>query len=742
MAISNCRKLKRLMPTLIGILLALSLGPDSAAARPDTLSVSVSRFRVAPGDTVDIRVQLRGTNGTNREQVQAVLLKPSRGVEPLSLSQVGSEPGLYRAQIRFGSDDAAGLYAVHVWTGPQRQPRAVGKATVLLGRIVADFALPGYIDGDRPAADLKRYLDEFQAFGGNLLVAHGLITGKKAYYASRVVQTDVQPGSPDDLVEAMLREADRRGISVLLSVSWDLTRKTPYGDRMRQIRSIMKEMYSLYRHHPSLVGFYSYQEGSGTYYVPFIREFSRFAKSLNPNLLTACAPYVDDPLLAGYLSTVESLDIIIYQGMVMASYRSDNQKMYPLRRVRDFVSLGIGAAKLQNKISLTHVELFGYDQHRLAPDIPATTYDNIYGQILSAATAAGADGIALFTYHAHIFAPAKKHPQVERSRAAVRDGLKAFRLITSEISIEPNHLALYVPYSDWVIERWPNDYLPALDAFRTMGIPVDVLPYAPPVDESLLPYYPFHLNKDVLARLLKQRTVLILPNVSGFQQTDSDLIKAFVDAGGAVVAFGPQIPTGRSYDRRELFGGEEADTKTRTALTVRRAIGDRVPSGSRRTLDGLRLRAWRVTDGKAVATFEDGSAAVVTHRPGKGVTIAILPDAQTAARYIPDLVRDAIDYALQSMGVTRPVDILGTNADVDLAVRTLPRGFRVGVVNHNPVELPIRLKPLGRLAAVLLQWRDLATGQDIGQSQPNQALSIRIPAGGFRALECREKPAR
>ncbi|HEY8225467.1 MAG TPA: hypothetical protein VIG25_09335, partial [Pyrinomonadaceae bacterium] len=30
--------------------------------------------------------------------------------------------------------------------------------------------------------------------------------------------------------------------------------------------------------------------------------------------------------------------------------------------------------------------------------------------------------------------------------------------------------------------------------------------------------YPFHMNRDVLSRLLKERTVLVLPNISGFQQ--------------------------------------------------------------------------------------------------------------------------------------------------------------------------------------------------------------------------------
>jgi hypothetical protein len=147
--------------------------------------------------------------------------------------------------------------------------------------------------------------------------------------------------------------------------------------------------------------------------------------------------------------------------------------------------------------------------------------------------------------------------QVRRSRTAVLDGIKAFELITAKVSQENNSLSVYFPYSDWIIERWSNYFLPALDAFRVLGVPVDVLPYAPPLAESVYPYYPFHLNNDVLSRLLTERTVLVLPNVSGFQQTDSDLIKAFVEQGGVIIAFGPQVPMGRSYERSELFGVDE-----------------------------------------------------------------------------------------------------------------------------------------------------------------------------------------
>ncbi len=69
----------------------------------------------------------------------------------------------------------------------------------------------------------------------------------------------------------MLSRADKYGYAVLLSVSWDMTRQSHYKSRMEEIKGITDELYALYKNHPSLAGFYSYQEGSGTYFVPYGR---------------------------------------------------------------------------------------------------------------------------------------------------------------------------------------------------------------------------------------------------------------------------------------------------------------------------------------------------------------------------------------------------------------------------------------------------------------------------------------
>ena len=706
----------------------------SLATPASQINLSVSRARVQPGQTVEIKITNEASN-----QIQAVLLVPNEGVKRISLTRAAQSNDLH-AQHMLPNDAPEGLYVVHAWIGDSSNPTAVGKASFLLGRLVNDFFIASYVDKTKPASDVEAYLKDFRSVGGNFLIAHNLITPNKALYASKIVTTDITSGAANDLVELILNLADKQGLGVLLSVSWDMTKQTPFKDRMVEIKGIAKELFELYQHHPSLAGFYSYQEGSGTYFVPFIREFSQFIKTLNRNLLTACAPHTDDPLLAGYLSTVEELDIIIYQAGVMASYRTDNRKLYPLRRVKDFCALGAGAKRLQNKIAINHVELFGYLENRLNPETAATTYGNIYPQILSAATITNADGISFFTYHAHVYEASKKFPQVERSRAAVSDGVKAFQLITAKVSHTNNDVTVYFPYSDWIIERWPNYFLPALDAFRVLGVPVDILPYAPPLEESVYPYYPFHLNKDVLKRLLSEQTVLVLPNVSGFQQTDGDLFKAFVEQGGVIVAFGPQIPMSRSWERNVLFGIDETNaTVSHTAVIIENSIGTRAKAASRVGYDGDKSVRWKLSGARLIASFEDGSPALTINKYGKGAAIAILPDAWSAAQKMRSLTLDILEYARSLRGGSSLVDIVGTNENTDMTAARTANGFRVAVVNHNSSDLSIVLKPTVSNSSNAT-WVDLLTDKVIGTSSED-SLKVNVPAIGFRAIEYRKKYA-
>jgi hypothetical protein len=717
-------------------LAAISLGFFSYGGDSESIRVRVSPFRVSDGDTVTIRIeQLRDS----AEALQAVLVKPLRGTSPLSLSPVAGSPGVFQTVVKIGNDSPQGMYAVHAWTGNSRMPAAVGKGTFLHGKIFADFFIAGVVDSKQPQRDILEYMDEFQKIGGNFLIAHALINDRKAFYPSKICKTDVAPGSPQDLVETVFANADRMGFPVMLSISWDTTRDSDSREYPGQIRAIASELYGLYRHHPSLVGMYSYQEGSGTYLVPYLRDFCDHVKTLNRGLLTGCAPYVDDPLLSGYMGTVESLDMIVFQGMTMASYRPDNRQCYPLRRVRDFCSQSVGAARFQDKIAVTHVELFGYLENRLAPDNATTRYENIYPQILSAATVAAADGISFFTYHPNIYAGRRKFPSVERSRRAVADGIRAFDLIGNRVSRGLNRVAIYFPYSDWVIERWHNDYLPALDGFRVLGIPADFLPYTPPARESTLPFYPFHKNDEALDKLLRERTILVLPNVSGFQKTDSDFIRAFVERGGVIIAFGPQIPMGNSYKRDELFGAAETGTKEQIEIEVRSASGKRVAAGTRFTLPPGSRPCYQPGSARVVATFADGSPAVFANRSGQGLAVAFVTDLATASRSFPDLVRDVIDEALGTVGRSRLVDILGTDENFDMAVSATPGGFRAAVVNHHPQAREIILRPLDIPAGARAEWYQLASGAPIPMGSDAGGLKMTVDGLSYAAVEFKIK---
>jgi hypothetical protein len=720
--------------------LALALGLMAFPAPAfDRLDVTVTPRRPEPGETVVVSIPAPKDGG----EVRAALLRPSQGRTPLPLqvSEAKSGDRTYEAAIAIGAGDPEGLYAVHVWTGDEKAPKALGKGWFLRGRLIADYPIMSLVDPQRPGADIRAYCEDFRGLGGNLLVVHALIDSKRAYYPSEIARSDVLRGSPGDRVEAFLREADRLGFACLLSVSWDMTHNVDYATAPAEIRLITEELWALYGHHPSLAGFYSYQEGSGTYLVPYLREFCGRIKALHPNLLTACAPYVDDPLLSGYLSMLKPLDMIIYQGMTMASFRPDNVKRYPLRRVRDFCGVGIGAKWIQDKIAITHTELFGYLENRVSKEHNTTSFENILGQVLSAATAAGSDGISFFTYHANVHDAGRKPgnaKDIARARQAVVDGLKAYDLIWEKVARRPSPVAFYYPYEDWAVERWTGSYLPAIDAFRALGVAAGFLPFAPAITESLYPFYPYRPNGTALRRFLGEKITLVLPDVSGFHTADSELVKRFLDQGGAVVAFGPRLPMGNTYDRDGLLGAAEGAQVPRKEIVVRRPAGGRVKGGARYVLRGDRAWAgWKAGSAKVVAEFEDGTAAVFTNRVGKGFVASFAVDAATAAREVPDVVRDVLDAAEAVTGGARPVDVLGATENVDLASCFVPGGVRAAVVNHAAGPLDVVIVPIGAKAGRGGAWTDLATGASRPGRAADGALAVTVPPRGFICWEYR-----
>ncbi len=724
-----------------GIRLAAALLAAGLLALPalayDRIDVSVEPRRPEPGDTVLVRVQAPAGSG----EVRAILLRPATGETALVLRPADNEPGgrTFEASITLGAGDAEGLYAVHVWTGDRQSPKGIGKGWFLRGRLVVDYPIMSLVDPQRPEADVRAYLEDFRSLGGNFLIVHALMDAKQAYYPSEIARNEVLRGSPRDTVETVLRQADRLGFPCLLSVSWDMTHNTDYATAPAEIRLITEELWSLYGRHPSLAGFYSYQEGSGTYLVPYLRDFCGRVKALHPNLLTACAPYVDDPLLAGYLSMLSPLDMIIYQGMTMASFRPDNVKRYPLRRVRDFCGLGIGAKWLQDKIAVTHTELFGYLENRVSAGHNTTTYENILPQILSAATAAGSDGISFFTYHANVHDAGHKPANAKdigRARQAVVDGLAAYDLIREKVARRPNPVAFYYPYEDWAVERWAGSYLPALDAFRALGVAADFVPFAPAARESVTPFYPYKPNGESLYRLLKAGTVLVLPDVSGLHTTDAEFVKTFLERGGAIVAFGPRLPMGNTYDRDRLLGAAEGPQVPRREIVAGKTEGPRVKAGERFALRGdQRWAGWKPGQARVLAAFEDGTAAVFANRVGKGFVASFAMDVATASRAIPGIVRDVLDAAAAVTGGRRPVDVLGTGENVDLASCLIPGGVRAAVVNHGAEPLDVVIVPLAGPGAAPGVWTDLVTGAKRKGRAADFGLPVTIPARGYACWE-------
>jgi hypothetical protein len=316
--------------------------------------------------------------------------------------------------------------------------------------------------------------------------------------------------------------------------------------------------------------------------------------------------------------------------------------------------------------------------------------------------------------------------------------MKAFDLIWDNISKTPNKLTFYFPHSDWVIERWSQCFLPALDAFRILGIPVDILPYSPPLSEDY-PYWPNHPNEDVLPRLLKDGKVLILPNVSGFKRTDSDWIRDFVEQGGVVIAFGPQIPMARasSYEREKLFGVEEIEPKEHSSIIVTESPGNRVSAGDKFNISQVRFSSWKSTGARVFAEFEDHSPAVLMNQYGKGTVVTIIPDAVTAARQIPGLVRDVIDTAMAASHETRVVDVLGTNENVDIAISEIDNGFRVAVINHNAELLEITLKPIDVPQSSTCQWFNHVSREILNVPGNDPSIELKLPGRDFICIEFR-----
>ncbi len=729
------------------IILCLFIGCRSDNSRQKSepaglsLETTVSPFRPVRGETVVIETTVR-TAKSGPVKIEARMLIPGKGLEILSMTEVRSaDPASkkFRGERKVEANAPEGLYTVTV-TATQSSRRAVSKASFLLGNLIGDFTIVSSFQADGLEKDMRAYFEEFKKTGGNLVILHSLITADRAFYPSTVCLKAAAAGSPEDRVSLALKLAAEYGLTALLSVSWDMTHEMPYSECLSSTKKIMNELWTLYGNEPALAGFYNYQEGSGTYLVWQMREFCAAAKSHDRGILTACAPYIDDPLLAGYLAAIDELDIVIYQGAVMASYRKDNRRCFPYRRVKDFASLSAGATRVKNKITLSHVELFGYLEKQYAGHYLASPQD-IYRQMLSAASTSGPEGIIFFTYHYNIFDYAKTIPAARESRTGLTEGLQAFRLIAKTAALHSTHLGLYIPYNDWWADRWTTTVVPALDAFRSLGLSPDILPFIPRQGEEVLPYYPYHQNEEQLQFLLKNRYVLVLSDIAGMQDPDSQMLKEFVERGGVAILFGPAIPYGDRFEREELVGGQESPAGFHPWLKIEKSWGKRTQKNRIYHLKVTRASSWQPVTATVLASFEDGRAAILANHYGQGWCFTFPLSLREAARDCPEVVGDLIDLALGEYGLKREFKLSGLSEEFDLAESSSGEARYLAVVNHGDSPRRISVSPLNLNSLEIYEIKNEASGEilQVGSAGALKDIYVVVPACDYVLLSVRKK---
>lgn len=715
-------------------------GKESA----ENLVIKIDAKRILSGESVLVTVE--SSRKIKANDLMLTISVPAAGTKELVAEGQNAQSSTFHVKIGPDMNTSDGFRTITAVTG-HNTGKVIAKASYIVGNVIADYAIMiNFPDsGCRPA--MNDYIRQFTDLGGNLVVLHANIGAEKVWggtFETRAVwpsEVCKKSASPDkDRMEMMLNITDSLGLPSLISVSWDLSDPDlPNTDYMHSMSAIIEELWGKYGHHPSLSGFYSYQEGSGTYYAGYIREFCKSVKSHGRGILTMCSPNIDDPLLAGYLAAIDDLDIMNYQAPIMTSYRPDNRQMYPNCRVRDITSLSAGATRTTEKITLSHVEFMGYFENRVS-NAYLTGYDNIFNQFPSAASAYGPDGISFFGFFSCVyFNQANLPEETATATRAISDGLKAYNLIKNTITTEPSHLAVYIPYSDWCIERWLSCITPALDAFRQLGINYDVIPFVPKKGEEILPFYPMNKNPEQIDYLLKNKYIIILPDISGMQETDSEMIEDFVKRGGVVIAFGPRIPYGDRFDREKLWGARELIPIQASHKYERISVvnpGMRTHKGQSWSFAQVVSSAWVPAGGDMIASFPDGSASVLSNSYGEGKTYVVTMSAQNAVSICPDLIRDIIDDALAGYDIQRPFDVYGANRSMDISMKTGRTGYLISAANYLSTSTDLVIKPLSLVGNKEYILTDMKSETVLSRKPGSEyaSIAVRIEGNSFIAL--------
>ena len=297
----------------------------------------------------------------------------------------------------------------------------------------------------------------------------------------------------------------------------------------------------------------------------------------------------------------------------MASYRPDNRKLYPLRRVR------LRGARRRSEMAA------GQDRRHPRRAVwlsgaPARS-GNPRGQLREdlrpdcerCDCAWGRRHRTLPIIHT-----SGRHEATRGFSAAGRPLPTVSICSGAQRSIGPhlNPLAVYFPYSDWIVERWTASILPALDAFRRAHSSL-TSSYAPPIEESVCSLLPALHEPPCSSACCRHGGCWFCrtSQVSADRQRSHRRLRQ----ARRCRCVRPADPKGRSFERDRLFGGREVGGLTPRGVRVSTGFGRRVSPDGPCTLPAPGQPAWlATTTGRVLATFDDGSPAILANAHVRG----------------------------------------------------------------------------------------------------------------------------
>jgi hypothetical protein len=230
------------------------------------------------------------------------------------------------------------------------------------------------------------------------------------------------------------------------------------------------------------------------------------------------------------------------------------------------------------------------------------------------------------------------------------------------------------------------------------------------------------------------------------QETDSEMLEAFVRAGGVVIAFGPRIPYGDRFDRTKLWGAEEI-TPIQAKSKFDRLSVVRSPGPRTRRSDIFRFgptvsTSWHPSINNRIANFGNGSAAIFTNRYHRGKTYVVTFSVGDAVEIFPELVRDLLDEALQTYDVKRPFDVYGMKDNMDVAMSSRDGSCFIMLANYGSDPISLKIKPLVLDQKSEYTVTDMKSRKIVSERAATSSSSIDVRIEGNNYLAVSLAPSR